>query len=361
LFSEVEASQFFTIRKREIQAIVESISLQQFAAEDAFCEELLNKFRIEPINLDFEKIVLSAREEQIPGVDHPRWDFLVDHMREKTFPRQVITYHIPYLGTTKLLGCIPNPRILSMPQIAVDNNEVMFDIIDFYNNAERVQGAADQILNAIKNQANYLDNNVKDYNNYLPGYIMDLMGKRKEQLKGQSRVLDALRYPLKEMVIKPEGEKHLQIMGKQKSENLTPDGDLDWDVFICHASEDKEQFVSQLALELSKRLKVWYDDFTLKIGDSLRRSIDKGLSRSRYGVVVLSHNFFDKEWPQKELDGLTAQERDGHKVILPIWLNIERDEIARYSPMLSDRVAAKASDGLSQVVSKLISVIHPPA
>ena len=55
---------------------------------------------------------------------------------------------------------------------------------------------------------------------------------------------------------------------------------------------------------VSAGLKVWYDDFSLKVGDSLRRSLDEGLSKSRFGVVILSPSFFKKEWPQKELDGL---------------------------------------------------------
>ena len=90
-----------------------------------------------------------------------------------------------------------------------------------------------------------------------------------------------------------------------------------YDVFICHATEDKEPFVRELAEELSKSLKVWYDDFSLSLGDSLRRKIDKGIESSRYGVVILSENFFCKEWPQRELDGLVTKERNFDKVILP--------------------------------------------
>ena len=85
----------------------------------------------------------------------------------------------------------------------------------------------------------------------------------------------------------------------------------EWDAFISHASEDKE-FVRPLADALRARhLSIWYDEFTLLLGDSLRRSIDRGLARSKYGIVILSKKFFEKEWPQKELDGLVAREVDG--------------------------------------------------
>lgn len=137
---------------------------------------------------------------------------------------------------------------------------------------------------------------------------------------------------------------------------------FDWDAFISHASEDKDSFVRELAKELDRRgVRVWYDECTLSVGDSLRRSIDKGLDKSRYGIVVLSPRFFDKEWPQKELDGLTVRERNGQKVILPVWLDVDAEDVARYSLPLADRVAAQANEGLDKVVAKLLLVLKPEA
>jgi tetratricopeptide (TPR) repeat protein len=141
-------------------------------------------------------------------------------------------------------------------------------------------------------------------------------------------------------------------------EKSSRDSEVRWDLFICHASEDKDDFVRPLAERLvSSGLNVWYDDFSLKVGDSLRRSIDEGLSKSRFGVVILSPSFFKKEWPQKELDGLVAKEIDGVNVILPVWHNVDINEVKKYSLILSDKVAAKSSDGLENVISKLIDVV----
>ena len=95
-----------------------------------------------------------------------------------------------------------------------------------------------------------------------------------------------------------------------------------WDAFICHAREDKEPFVRELAVRLSRHVQVWYDEFSLKVGDSLRREIDRGLAQSRYGVVVLSPRFFEKEWPQSELDALRALQAEGQSAILPVWLDV---------------------------------------
>lgn len=94
------------------------------------------------------------------------------------------------------------------------------------------------------------------------------------------------------------------------------------------------------------------------MGDSLRRSIDRGLHDSRFGIVVLSHAFFSKEWPQKELDGLVAREVDGTKVILPIWHRISREEVLRYSPTLADKKAASTFAGLDAVVREILDVVR---
>jgi hypothetical protein len=127
-----------------------------------------------------------------------------------------------------------------------------------------------------------------------------------------------------------------------------------WDVFISHASEDKESFVRPLATALIEAgLQVWFDEIALTVGDSLRSKIDEGLSRSRFGIVVLSPNFFVKSWPPQELDGLMSREVSGIKVILPVWLNIDRKGVEVHSPMMAGRLAARSSDGMEKVISDL--------
>lgn len=134
------------------------------------------------------------------------------------------------------------------------------------------------------------------------------------------------------------------------------------DIFICHASEDKEEVARPLAKMLViAGLEVWYDEYSLKLGDSLRRTIDKGLAKSRFGAVILSPSFFEKDWPQTELDGLFAKEIGREKVILPIWHEIEKDEVLDHSPILADRYAARTSLGIDSVVMEILDVVAPDA
>ena len=134
-----------------------------------------------------------------------------------------------------------------------------------------------------------------------------------------------------------------------------------YDAFVCHASEDKDDVVRPLAERLREQhIEVWYDEFSLKVGDSLRRSIDRGLSQSRFGIVVLSPHFFSKQWSQWELDGLVARQNSGDSdVILPVWHQVSRDDVLAYSPPLADKIALDTCLGSDEVVRRLAAVIRP--
>lgn len=117
-----------------------------------------------------------------------------------------------------------------------------------------------------------------------------------------------------------------------------------YDFFISHASEDKDDIVRDLAEALrNSGFEVWYDEFELKIGDSLRKKIDYGLSNANYGIVIVSPSFVKKNWTEYELNGMVAREMNGHKVILPIWHKISKDEVLKFSPTLADKLALNTS------------------
>ena len=134
---------------------------------------------------------------------------------------------------------------------------------------------------------------------------------------------------------------------------------VQYDFFVSHASEDKDDFVRHLVQELEALgAVVFYDEATLRVGDSLRRKIDQGLANSRFGIVVLSEHFFRKEWPARELDGLTALEIGGATRILPIWHKVSKDEVAKYSPSLADKLALNTSvKGVKEIAVELNELI----
>lgn len=135
------------------------------------------------------------------------------------------------------------------------------------------------------------------------------------------------------------------------------------DVFISHASEDKDGFVRPLANALIREgLNVWYDEMTLRIGDSLRQKIDKGLANSRVGLVVLSSAFISKGWTNYELDGIVTRTVSGEQVLLPIWHNITKQQVVDYSPSLADKVArSTATHTIDEIAAEIAELIRSRA
>jgi hypothetical protein len=134
-----------------------------------------------------------------------------------------------------------------------------------------------------------------------------------------------------------------------------------WDVFISHSSEDKDTVVRELANSLKTLgINVWYDEFTLKIGDSLTQKIDEGLIDSNYGIIIISKAFLNKKWTDYEYRSLLSKEDNFKKVILPIWHNITQDEIKGFSLYLADKFAldTKKND-IQEIAKKLLEIIRP--
>lgn len=133
-------------------------------------------------------------------------------------------------------------------------------------------------------------------------------------------------------------------------------------LFVSHATEDKDEVARPLAERLrSLGYSVWYDEYSLKVGQSLSEEIDKGLAACDYGVVILSPSFFAKNWARRELAGLVAREViEGRHVLLPVWHRVGVPDIARHSPSLADRLAVSTTNGLEHVVAELCRSLGQP-
>ncbi|MCP4689264.1 MAG: TIR domain-containing protein, partial [Desulfobacterales bacterium] len=99
--------------------------------------------------------------------------------------------------------------------------------------------------------------------------------------------------------------------------------------------------------------------FDIKLGDSIRQSIDKGLSKSRFGIAVISHAFIKKKWTQYELNGLLAREMSGAKTVLPVWYDINREDVMMYSQSIADKLAViGTSENVEEVASEIAEILR---
>lgn len=142
---------------------------------------------------------------------------------------------------------------------------------------------------------------------------------------------------------------------------FTSETEEEYDVFVSHATEDKESFSDEFVRILREKynLKVWYDAISIKWGDSIRTEIDKGLKKSKFGVVILSRSYVSKYWTNYELEGLFQREVNGGKLILPIWHNITKQEVQQFSLSLAGKMAMNTAfmtpDEIAKKLSELVA------
>jgi hypothetical protein len=240
-------------------------------------------------------------------------------------------------GTSLLNGPIPGDvrdRTLVLTHVSEQPDPAAAKA-DFESRLNRI----DSMLQMVRGPAD-------EWNRQLPQFVGGRLSQRHAKLTRDQSL--SLGYPLAPAVAPhsgrttppPEPERH--------------------DLFLSHASEDKESIARPLYLALvATGVTVWFDEAVLELGDSLRRKIDAGLARCRYGVVILSPRFLSKEWPQRELDGLVARETaSGEKAILPIWHEMDRDTPLQHSPLLADRVAGRSEEGIPTLVEKIVHVLR---
>lgn len=126
------------------------------------------------------------------------------------------------------------------------------------------------------------------------------------------------------------------------------------DVFICHASADKQSHVRPFAAALaSAGITYWLDEAEIGWGDRITEKINDGLSRSRYVVVFLTEALLQRQWPQTELgSALSREASSGGVVVLPIMVTSDAQVLAQY-PMLRDKHYLRWQDGLEPLISAL--------
>lgn len=151
------------------------------------------------------------------------------------------------------------------------------------------------------------------------------------------------------------GELQTLVIPSVPVSNKTEEEQLpEYDVFVSHAWEDKEDFVDEFVEALTTLdIKVWYDKRQIKWGDSMRERIDDGLKKSRFGVAILSPNYIaeNKYWTKAELDGLFQLESVNGKTLLPIWHNLTKQQVMNYSSMIANKKAMTTASMTAQEIA----------
>ena len=130
------------------------------------------------------------------------------------------------------------------------------------------------------------------------------------------------------------------------------------DVFLCHAWEDRSGAAKVLhdLLEL-RGVKVWFSEKDVALGTPLLREIDKGLAKSRVGIVLVTPAFLSRVQgegiAEKELSVLLAREQ-----LVPIVHGTTYDALREVSPLLGSRTGLSTAEAsMADVAAKLAELV----
>lgn len=160
----------------------------------------------------------------------------------------------------------------------------------------------------------------------------------KKAIKQQQNIFSTYEKQISELTNQIENQENQMT---NTSTIFNSDDEIEYDVFISHATEDKITFCDEFVkiLQDDYKLNVWYDRDSLEWGDNIRTEIDTGLKKSKFGIAILSKSYFKKYWTNYELEGLFQRESNSSKLLLPIWHDITKQEVQQFSPTLSGKMA----------------------
>lgn len=143
------------------------------------------------------------------------------------------------------------------------------------------------------------------------------------------------------------------------TKHIIKQDEFQYDVFLSHASEDKDEVARPLAHLLRERgLRVWYDEFELRSGEDLVSTLNQGINASRFGILVLSRSFFSKEWTTFELNTLEYLAVTENRVLFPIWHEISESEVRALRPSLARILAwSTTTNKVDQIADAIHSLI----
>ena len=346
-YNEYDLSQTL---EREFEKLTDEVKRRNLDenTEEELIKELIAQAKVSPLKFQEDEIAVDSEEQMIRSEHFPNSGFIV--RRGESYPKNVYTFYLPFSGDSSLLRCVPNTRILWTEEIATEGENVIFQLIDFRNSTEDLKKERDRVIKFLKDQAVNVNSQVMAHNEKIEGFVRQKIEKEARKRENITNTINELGKPLNKV-------KKAEEKPRERLEQPTRHEEKQYDVFISHASEDKE-FVDKLANRLQKEgLEVWYDTFIIDWGNDLRTTIDNGLKNSKYGIVVFSKSFLaKKKWTEYELNGLFARERNRVNVILPLWHDVSRSDVEEYSPSLSDRVALK-SDDLDKIAKEMMTKI----
>ena len=356
LFHSVSIFNVIEDSKGRLRDVIRQLPPSELA-DEKLPEKIIEPFLLEIPTLNETNKYATTGEVDVDVSRDPQ-RFITDRSKPFYICGTEVTVSIPFQGDPRVFEVQPSQFNLNPPFGDVHNHELrlVYRIVD---PAKNINAELERTISQVKQHLDWLRPSAEQMKRDLLQLAQSLITQRRQQTAAHAQIVSGLGIPIRQAQPASAQAATARVGAREYSgASVKRKPSEEWDVFISHASEDKDAIARPLAEALrAKGLSVWYDEFSLTVGDSLRRKIDEGLSNSRFGVVILSQHFFEKHWPEQELNGLATREVDGKKVILPVWHRVGFNDVRQYSPTLADRLAVTTDKGLEYVVERLLEVM----
>ncbi len=199
IFAEDDLSSFLDkkLEKMKAQIVGESDNYILNVNEIEFVKHLFDKFFVDNPQLDFDNVSVSTYEKKILGEHFPSGGFLFNVQSGKRYDKDVIRYHISFAGNETILRCMPSSRIIWSTEVSIQDSCVCFEIVNFFDNADKIKQQAEGAINRISKQLDNVRREVSTYNANLENEIRNTFQARKQHLLKKNDLIASLGVAIK--------------------------------------------------------------------------------------------------------------------------------------------------------------------
>ncbi len=195
-FSEYDGYSMIENQKKQIISSIESQTDDYIlnVNKQEFIDHIISKFKINPVQIHKDELTVSTYEAQIPAEEHPVSYYVHSG---KSYPKDVIKYHLPFTGDSDLLKVQASTYSLSSPLITIEEECICFEIINFNLSAEKIQQSANSTISSIEKQIQYLTKDLNAFNDQIENLASQTFESRREQILKKNDLVSKLGVPIR--------------------------------------------------------------------------------------------------------------------------------------------------------------------
>ncbi|MBU0520024.1 toll/interleukin-1 receptor domain-containing protein [bacterium] len=335
------AKEISEMSEEKINSLSDKIELKKY----------IERYTLKPPSLDIENIRYDSREvKKTPNE-------LYRGYGERTEINVIeISIYIPFKGDPQLFNYRGHSWVMSMPEKIIDTNNLVLKYIMLPEQVVNIEGIYKRDLGYIEQNLESVQNDSANFNAGLEKLVCNSVKERASRIQKTKATLENLGLPKRKKEI--EDNQVLRDVPRKRSRKSDKTVSLK-DVFLCHAGEDKDDYVRPFAVQLGQNnISYWLDEAELAWGDDLIHEINNGLAKSKYVIVFLSENFIGKGWPESEMNSALSIENTKKQIIvLPLFLCDPELVLVDY-PLLRKKKYITWDLGISEIIKKLIARLN---